>query len=194
MVPDFRNVTDFDDIYSRFLIAARSIMLEHDLVFVRFPERSVHITSLELYLHCSQWPDPNTDKNSEQSDSKTWYIHRRGSLANKSRIDITAGCGAENIYCGILVRGINGDDGSGKAIKDIMRGSKEASGRSWLPEEIKILDEIHGSQIDDGPLRLVRRDNSLAGALCSEARVGLRYPGHPWNQNLRIVVKQTHLK
>jgi hypothetical protein len=127
------------------------------------------------------------------SEHKPWYYIRRGSLANKSRIDITAGCGAENIYCGILIRGINGNDGSGRAIKEILRGSKEASGRSWLPEEIKNLDQIHGSQIDDGPLRLVRRENSLARALCCKPRVGLRYPGDPWNQNLRIVVGQTEL-
>jgi hypothetical protein len=193
MIPDFRNVTGFDDIYSRFLMAARSIMLEHDLVFDQFAERPLHITSLELYLRCSQWLDPNTDKNCEQGNSKTWYIRRRGSNANTSRVDITAGCRAENIYCGLLVRGIDGDDGSGKAIKTILRGGKEASRRSWLEEEVKILDQIHGSQIVDGPLRLVRRENPLAGALYGKPRVGLRYPGDPWNQKLRIVVEQPSL-
>jgi hypothetical protein len=88
MIPDFRNVTGFDDIYSRFLIAARSIMLEHDLVFDQRAERLLHITSLELYLRCSQWLDPNTDKNSEQGNSKTWYIRRQGSNANSQKLTL----------------------------------------------------------------------------------------------------------
>jgi hypothetical protein len=163
-------------------------MLGHDLIFDQFAERALHITSLELYLRCNQWLDPNTDKNSEQGNSNTWYIRRRGSNANTSRVDITAGCAADNIYCGLLVRGIDGDDGSGRAIKRILRGGEKVSGLSWLTEEIKSLDQIHGSQIMEGPLRLKRREKPLVRNLSPKPRMGLEYP---WNQNLRIVVEQT---
>ena len=178
MLPDFQNVQCFDEIYSRFFVAARWLMLEHDLVFDKFDERPMHITSLELYLHCGAWPDPNTDKNSEQQNFGTWYVRRRGRNANTSRVDITAGSKADNIYRGLLVRGIDRNEGSGRAVKRILRG-KRKSALLWLQEEIEALDQIHGSQIDKGPLRLIYRKEPLTGVLSSRPRVGLQYPEAP---------------
>jgi hypothetical protein len=185
MLPDFRNVQTFEEIYSRFFASAKSLMLEHDLVFEVFKDTPLCITALELYLHCSTWPDKNTDQHLEQLNRGTWYVHRRGTNANTSRIDITAGSQSEKIYCGLLVRGIDGSDGSGKAIKKILRG-RENTALSWLKDETDALDQIHGSHILEGPLRLVRREEARPNTLSPAPRVGLKYPEAPWSQNLRL--------
>lgn len=187
MLPDFKNVQNFEEIYSRFYEAAESLILEHDLMFedskIRPP---MHISSLELYLHCNAWRDPNTDRHPEQQNRSTWYVHRRGANANTSRIDITAGSQSEEIFCGLLVRGIDGSDGSGKAIKRILRG-RENTARSWLKDETDTLDQIHGSHILQGPLRLVRRKEPRPDKLSPKPRIGLEYPEAPWSLNLRII-------
>jgi hypothetical protein len=187
MLPDFRNVQSYDEIFSRFRDSARVLMLDYDLVFRNVPERRIHITSLELYLNCRIWPDPNTDKNPEQQNCGTWYVRRRGANANTSRIDLTAGSKADNVYCGLLVRGVDGHDGSGSALKTILRGERKTA-LLWRPEEIEALNQIHGSKIMDGPLELVPRKEPRTGTISSKPRVGLGFPEAPWDENLRIVL------
>jgi hypothetical protein len=191
VIPDFDDVTDFADIQSRFIKAARAIMFDYDLVLDHLDKKFMRVTALELYLHCKNWPDPNTDKHCEQLSSATWYIRRRGSNANTSRVDITAGSRCQNIHCGLLVRGIDGTDGSGKALRRILRGERHIPGRSWLPDEINILEQIHGSSVFSGSLRLIRREEPHPGAQLATPRIGLRYPEERWSKNLRLVVEQT---
>ena len=134
MIPGFRGIENFeigqvrfDEIQHRFFRAARTITFDYYLVFHQFSEPQImQITSLELYLYCAGWQDPNTDRDPEQLHSGTWYVARKGNDASASRIDITAGCRCENIYCGLLIRGIDGVDGPGKAIRRIVRGKREA--------------------------------------------------------------------
>ncbi|MBK8008358.1 MAG: hypothetical protein IPK23_07920 [Rhizobiales bacterium] len=94
ILPDFRGVTDIDEIQRIFISVGRSILLDHHL------ERGKYIwkiRALELYLHHPNWLDPTTHgvrfQSSEQLKSGTWYVHREGRLARKRLgIDITAGC------------------------------------------------------------------------------------------------------
>jgi len=69
VIPDFEGSADFADIQSRFIKAARVIMFDYDLVLDHLGERCMRITALELYLHCKNWLDPNTDKHCEQLSS-----------------------------------------------------------------------------------------------------------------------------
>jgi hypothetical protein len=192
-IPDFTDLESqtnqrfsSEEIQRRFFTAADNIMRKYILAFGdRGNERHLNITALELYLYCASWPDPNTDKHSEQAKSRRWYVHRRGNLANRSRIDITAG--SEELYCGLLIRGIDGRDGSGSAIKKIIRGT-DRSPRDWLDEEIDILDtSIHGKPIVGELLQLKRREADRVGTVARQQRVGLRYPGEPWDTPLRAV-------
>jgi hypothetical protein len=188
MLPDFGDVRDFADLQSRFLSSARTLMFEHELAWKDARTPPVRITSLELYLYCDAWPDRNTDKNGEQLNSGTWYVRRRGDNANTSRVDISAGDKTKGIYCGLLIRGISGVDGSGKALKRLLRPTESRSSIRWSANEIALLDEIHGSRTENGPLLVARRPNPWPGTLSVLPRVGLQYPQEPWSSPLRAVV------
>lgn len=190
MIPDFRNLYSCDDLYQSFTSAAEFIMGGYALQIGPDSRPLIQITSLELYMHSEYWPDPNTDRNSEQLKSGTWYVRRRGTNANTSRIDITAGSKANNIHCGMLIRGINYLDGSGKALKSIIRGDfKDGSARSWTAEEVGLLNTIHGCSVTDAPLKLVTRTSSLNFVFRYAQRKGLRYPDKPWNGNFRVIAE-----
>lgn len=160
-IPDFRCVTNFEDIQQRFISAARSMMLEYEIVF---GDRPFNITSLELYLRLHKqsdlWDDPATDKgdeSKEQYNRGTWYVRQKKGPAYW-RIDITAGNVAEYIQAGILIRQLNGKSGPATAFQSFIRGG---FGRhSWNQEELNLIERIHGKRVDgsDGsPLKLKRR-------------------------------------
>lgn len=207
MIPSFRGIENFeigqarfDEIQHRFVRAARTIMFDYYLVFHQFSEpRIMQITSLELYSYCAGWQDPNTDRDPEQLRSGTWYVVRKGNDASASRIDITAGCRCENIYCGLLIRGIDGVDGAGKAIRRIVRGKREVPQEyewHWLPEEIDVIEQIRGRDVcSSGPLRIAHRETSRPRKTEVRPRKNLRtdrpnWTGdrEPWHEPLRVVV------
>lgn len=193
IIPDFCGVSDVDEIQRRFHRSAEAIMLKHNLVFGHFEKkRYMRITGLELYLHCNAWADPNTDRCDKQKMSNTWYVRRRGKNANTSRIDITAGSADQNIYCGLLLRGVDGTDGSGKAIKKILRGYAP-SRWDWEDNEITVLDEIDGASVTDGLLRLEPRVEPYQGKLAFQMRVGLEHSQDPWGDCwLGVIVDQSY--
>jgi hypothetical protein len=186
MLPDFRGAGNIEEISSRFYSSATRIMSEYQLYFGANDQvRKLRITSLELYLYCKAWSDPNADRSKEQKGCGTWYVHRNGTLANNSRVDITAGDEAEDIHCGLLVRGVDGRDGSGRAIKKIIRGY-EPSPQSWSPPEIDILDQINGAEITRSPLKLQPAEK-IARSYSRAARVNLWSPNYPWDAPLRLI-------
>ena len=192
VIPEFRGVNNLEEIKNRFYTAAQSIMFEHNLVFDQFERRCMRITAVELYLHCRVWEDRNTDQDSEQLNRGTWYVHRRGRNASRSRIDITAGCKCEAIYCGLLIRGIDWIDRLGIALRRIVRGEAQVLGHQgvWTEDEIGLLEQIHCCGIVSGPLRLVRRQERFPGWQKYEPRINLRYPTEPWNADLRVFAVQ----
>jgi hypothetical protein len=148
------------------------------------------ITALELFLHCAAWRDPNTDKDFEQLTRSTWYVFPAGRYIE--RIDITAGCNCEDIYCGLLLRAIEGANGPRLALRKMVRGDTQLPAPhdwSWTPEEIKIIERIRGSNIfSSGPLRLIPRKEPFTEELSFWPRINLKYSEEPWNANLRVVV------
>jgi hypothetical protein len=217
MLLEFRGIQDcpegearFCEIQRRFLESARSIIFDYDLVFHQFCERrEMRITALELYLYCTAWPDPNTDRSFEQLNQGTWYIPPDRFI---DRIDITAGCRSENIYCGLLIREIAlleskaGDcenlKGPARALRHMIRGPNQEPAPfdwKWLPQEIETIDQIRGRDVlRSGPLRLCRREISHRdGETSMLPRVNLRTDGpkwtgarEPWNQPLRVVLSR----
>lgn len=157
MIPNFEEADDIKEILERFVPAASKIMLEHELVL---GARRWAITALELYLWTGKtWRDPCTDGATHGSDHGqakhgAWYIHR-GRNPNFGRIDITAGNG-RGIIAGILIRELDNEDGSSKSLQKIIRGN--FTGRNnrdkWNCEELKIIESINGSYLDDSPLKL----------------------------------------
>jgi hypothetical protein len=173
VIPDFRGVSCISDIKKRFYNAASSIMLEHNLIRNGY---SWPITALELYLYERElWCDPTTHGNRfgtrEQLKSGFWYIHRDGKLARKRLgIDITAGCENPEIHAGLLIAALGDTDGSGFAVKTILRGRPDIGDWRYTSEEMQLIKcNIHKSRIYSEPpnLRLercaARKDPLLIG-------------------------------
>lgn len=191
MIPDFRSATSYEQIRALFFDSARTIMLDHDLVFGLPEQRRMRITSLELYLHSKDWPDPNCDRSCEQLRTGTWYVKRNGLDANRSRIDITCGDSARNIYGGLLVRALNGVDGPGKALKRIVRGQVPSSSE-WSDEEIEKLNkEINGKPIFGGCLRLTPTIALKHSNVTPRERINLRKSEGRWKEPLRALIENT---
>jgi hypothetical protein len=160
LIPNFEGVESIEDVKRRFAAAARSIMLEHDLLY---GGHTWQITALELYLFTSQsevWRDVFTHQQDEQLNSGSWYVHDNGSRPpNYSGIDITAGSRRSGIFAGLLIRELNQEDGSGKVLQTIIRGkySFMRKGNVWSIEEKNVLSGIHRGSVLSSPLRLVAR-------------------------------------
>src|SRR5262245_59625314 len=118
IIPHFEGVDDLDAILACFVPAAKSIMLEHNVVC---GDHEWLVTALELYLWTGgKWCDPCTDKKPGQLKHGTWYVHQ-GRNPNHGRIDIAAGDKRE-IYAGLLIRELDHRDGSAIALQKIIRG------------------------------------------------------------------------
>ena len=163
VIPEFVADLTFEAIRSRFLNAARSIMLEHKLVRADY---CWDITALELYLYRSGiWEDKTTHgfrfRTHKQLESGTWYIHKDGKLPPKRLgIDITAGSHVPEIHVGFLIAAIGETDGSGRAVKTILRGRPDSTDWDYSEQEKNlIVEKIHSRSIRSGPpnLRLIRR-------------------------------------
>jgi hypothetical protein len=163
IIPEFADDTTIEAIRARFINAARSIMLEYKLVRADY---CWDVTALELYLYRSGiWPDESTHgfrfSTSEQLERGTWYLHRDGKLAPKRLgIDITAGSRDPEIHAGFLIAAIGENDGSGHAVKAVLRGHSNNGNWNYSEEEKKLLTEdIHKRSIHAAHpnLRLVRR-------------------------------------
>ena len=176
-IPNFEDVTDFVDIQARFILAARSILLGHYLDYGD-GRHQWPITTLELYLHHPvNWPDPTAHgvrfpktAATRQQESGTWYIHRASHPApeptktsgfglgpDRSGIDITAGSKSNNVFAGILISGIGKKDGSGTALKQIIRADTQSrmSETRWSVADKEIIARINGTKVESGPLKLL---------------------------------------
>lgn len=153
IIPDFRGVSSFEEIQDRFVTAAKEIISNYHLEYGASQWR---ITALELYLRLNRYPsiwlDPSTDQDAEQLKRETWYI-RQKKAPGYWRIDITAGSEDEDIHAGLLIRGISGRDGPSLALHKMVRGDFLRG--KWPENDISRLNEIHGTSIHSGPLRLV---------------------------------------
>jgi hypothetical protein len=152
---------------------------------VKRGDYSWQITALELYLYYPGiWCDPTTHGHRfgtrEQLRSGTWYIHRDGKLAHKRLgIGITAGSENSGIHAGLLIAAIGDTDGSGNAVKTIVRGRPDNGDWQYSPEEMQLIKcNIHTSSIDSSSpnLRLersssMRNDTLLIGPRKLSAKV-----------------------
>jgi hypothetical protein len=171
VIPEFADDLTIEAIRARFINAARSIMLEHKLVRADY---CWDITALELYLYRSDiWPDESTHGfrfgTREQLERGTWYLHRDGKLPPKRLgIDITAGSHDPEIHVGFLIAAIGEKDGSGRAVKTVLRGHSDNGDWDYSDREKKLLsNDIHKRNIRAGQpnLRLVRRSVAKEGSL-----------------------------
>jgi hypothetical protein len=162
LIPNFEGVKNIEDVQVRFAAAARSVMLDHDLIH---GDHIWQVTALELYLFTSQSEvsrDAFTHRKDEQLNSGSWYVHDNGSRPpNYSGIDITAGSRRSGIFAGLLIRELNQEDGSGKVLQTIIRGkySFMRKGNLWSSEEKSVLSSIHRGSVLSSPLRLVPRSS-----------------------------------
>ncbi|UPK11621.1 hypothetical protein IVA93_36750 [Bradyrhizobium sp. 155] len=193
-IPNFVGVKGFADVRSRFIEAARLILLGHCLDYCNGRYRW-SVTTVELYLHHgTEWPDPTAHgvrfpktAATRQLESGTWYVHRAmypspdpagtrgfGLGPNRSGIDITAGSEDGKIFAGILIAGIGDKDGSATALKQIIRADAQDRMREtkWSQIEKEAIARINGTRVESGPLKLVPR-KMTDGPLWIGARKGL---------------------
>ncbi|MGZ6311441.1 MAG: hypothetical protein ACXWOH_12470, partial [Bdellovibrionota bacterium] len=154
-------------------------------------ERRFRVSSLELYLHHHAHKDPWTDCAQEQLTSGRWYVFVRG--VRYSRIDLTAGSKAAGIFASLLIRGIDGDDGSSKALRTLVRqdaSPASAKPAAWSEEERKFLTVVQGASVwESAELRLIEGE-TLAGAVSLVPRVFKTPKGHEMEQlALRAVLR-----
>jgi len=172
MLPDFKGVSNFDDIQKRFKESARQIMLGCDLEYE--DGRRWRITALELYLRLNKrpdvWLDPYTDEDEEQLNSGSWYIRQKKG-PGYWRIDITAGSRDENIHAGLLIRQLDRQNGPAYALHKIVLGHFQR--QRWLDEEKQRAQKLHGTSIRAGHLKLVRHSRPTEGDIWIGPRIGL---------------------
>jgi hypothetical protein len=127
------------------------------------------------------WRDPFAHQSDEQQNSGSWYVHDDGRRApSYSGIDITAGSRSLGIYAGLLIRELDRNDGSARALQTIVRGefSSERKGNVWSSAEKSAISSIHQSSVFSGPLKLVRRAEPREGELWIGPRWGLNSKTH----------------
>ncbi len=189
MLPDFAGIKDESDIRERFTKAACKMMCDYRLTY---QDGSWDITALELYLRTSGensvWSDETTDCHPEQLNSGTWYVARPKG-PGYWRLDISCGNRDRNIYGGILLGQIDGKSGPTSALHTIVRGAVDRG--KWPDEALRSLDDIHGSPIQSGPLRIEPRAERLTSSLWIGPRKGLSPKHKYWNANLRIATRKT---
>jgi len=159
---NFERAHNCQEIEAQFIRAARIIITEYEMV------RSQHvwcIQALELYFDrhgvCEDGTvhGPRFKEAGEQLRSCTWYVHRGGKLPPKRLgIDITAGSESKKIHAGLLIAALGEFDGSGRAVKAILRGVAK-SDKDWRynDDERNLLKRIHGEPVDSAVLSLRRR-------------------------------------
>ncbi|MGO3931849.1 hypothetical protein [Rhodopseudomonas pseudopalustris] len=160
VLPDFRNSNSFDEIRDRFYSAAQTLILDYQ---IERGTRQWPIEAIELYLyHPTLWRDCTTHGvrywAEQQLERGTWYVHRKGKPSpNRSGIDITSGSKADGIFCGLLIAGIGEKKGSSTALKTIVRPMDETfDAPRWSDDEKILMNQIDGTRIEGGELRLTK--------------------------------------
>lgn len=162
--------------------------------------------ALEFYLHIpGVMEDSAVHCRTEQLNKATFYLHTKSKapnwsppIFNRHGIDITCGSKEHNIHGGILIRHISGEDnqdGSGRALRVLMRGDegfksiKQGSPEArWTDQEKNFFAEFNNSPIFDGDIQLVY-DPQEEQMIESTKRVGIEKTSHG-EVHLRFLVKK----
>lgn len=182
-----REISDF--IFSNFCL------------FSNIHNESFDITSLEFYLFkkgvfedSATHGGVNQIKNHPQLSKGKFYIHFPKNIINidnknhtfkipqRFGIDITCGSNENNIYGGILIKGIDNKDGS-KSLLQVIRGKKsynikikrENKNTTWLECEKEKLEKINMSNIfDSNNLIYLKEKNTIISKLYSTTRIRIQ--------------------
>lgn len=192
---NFERAHNCQEIEAQFIRAAEIIITEYELA------RSHHvwcIQALELYLdrpgvckddtvHASKFKEAR-----EQLKCCTWYVHRGGKLPPKRLgIDITAGSDSKEIYAGLLIAALGEFDGSGRAVKTILRGDAK-SDKDWRynDDERNLLKQIHGKPVDSEVLSLRRRKDKrdVSSLWIGPRKLGKKVEAKDRDRPLRVSV------
>lgn len=178
---DFAKCKTLKDTLQKAEVIATELILHYKIESYK---NTLHtIEALEFYLVIPQILEDDvgtggaSHKRIEQLTSSCFYVHTKSKgenwslpIFNRHGIDITCGDARKNIYGGILLRhlgGKNHSDGSGKALRVLLRGdaghkkiSRDSSEFGWSEKEKKILCELNGKNIfeNDVGIKLVRSD------------------------------------
>ncbi len=143
----------------------------------------------------------------EQLNSGTFYFHTKSKfpnwsppIFNRHGVDITCGNREKGIYGGILLRHISGEktqDGSGRALRGIVRGDKGfetvkrgSSEAKWSEEEKDFFKRINNQSIFGNEIQLIYEPITPKLKLRSIKRIGIENTSHA-NLNLRFICELT---
>jgi hypothetical protein len=85
---------------------AQKLMCKHQLII---KNNKFDIVELEFYIYSKQHPDPYAHKNPLQKTFGKFYVHTKD--GNYGGIDITIGNQENDIYGGVLIRGLKTENG-----------------------------------------------------------------------------------
>lgn len=159
---------------------------------------------LEFYIYIPQiHEDSAVHRRCEQLKSGKFYFHTKSKspkwsppIFNRHGIDITCGSENKNIYGGILIRhvgGLSNKDGSGLALRVIMRGDrgfqiikKEDKDFNWTLFELQSFRQFNGESIFNNEICLVHSPGHYTGVINKLKRVGIKKTSHA-DELLRFV-------
>jgi len=159
---------------------------------------------LEFYIYIPNvFEDSAVHCRDEQFNSSTFYFHTKSKfpkwsppIFNRHGVDITCGSREKGIYGGVLIRHISGEnshDGSGRALRGIVRGNKgfEAIPRgsleaNWSQEEKDFFKRMNNHSIFGGDLKLVYDPIQPKLKIKPCRRVGVENTSHG-ELNLRFI-------
>lgn len=198
---DFSKTTDKQSVFDHANNIAKELLLNWQ---IRSESESLHtLEALEFYLIIPNLFEDDrkkevngkrgaTHKRMEQLESGTFYVHTKSAASwtlpifNRQGIDITCGNKSKDIYGGILIRhvgGINNKDGSGRALRVILRGDsghapipRSSDKFGWSNTEKEVLKKLNGANIfsNQTGIRLIRRpSNQSTREVLSEKRIGI---------------------
>ncbi len=153
--------------------------------------KGVHdITAVEFYVSSPDHCDDANHCHPEQLCYGRWYVHTAKNLVSfkaprYSGLDLTLGNAAAGIHAGMLIRQLDHDGGSGKAIMKLVRGSGVGEGilpaghplLRWNARELAFLNELQGRDAFKAAIRLEPRRQPLDGEVVAKKRVGIAGTG-----------------
>ncbi|MBA2404638.1 MAG: hypothetical protein H0V66_07695 [Bdellovibrionales bacterium] len=212
---DFSHVKNVHEVREHAAEIAFEIMNNWELVSF---DQTRRILALEFYLIIPKiFEDDSTvtdlvtgikgaaHKRFEQLTPGCFYFHTKSKgekwsppIFNRHGVDITCGDKEKEIYGGILLRhlsGANNQDGSGRALRAILRGDKgfdpiQSSSKDfgWSEQELALIKKMHHQSIFDGDIRFVWAPLENKVELKRLTRIGIDKTKFA-NELLRFVVK-----
>jgi hypothetical protein len=147
--------------------------------------KAVHdITALEFYVSSPDYCDDANHCHPGQLLYGRWYVHTEANhqsfkAPRECGLDLTLGSSSSAIHAGMLIRQLDFDGGSGKAIMKMIRGAEAGEGNlEWSEREENLLQNLQGQDAFTARIRLEKREKPRKGEIVAKKRIGIEGTSH----------------